>query len=121
MNLGKLSCTPQKTKGMEKLGNMVGEHVKYDMFANNVAQFGHHVGQQIQVKKCSRHVRTCSKHFREHLLLEGMLHNLATMFANNSAHFSKSSGINMRKSLASIAPSMSLVAKWILNHHQRKC
>ena len=24
-----------------KLGNIVGEHVKFDMFANNVGQFGH--------------------------------------------------------------------------------
>ena len=56
------------------------------MFANNVPQFGHHVGQQIQVKKCSWHVCTCSKHFREHLLFDGMLSNLATMFANNSTH-----------------------------------
>ena len=24
-----------------KLGNIVGEHVKFDMFANNVSQFGH--------------------------------------------------------------------------------
>ena len=24
-----------------KLGNIVGEHVKFDMFTNNVGQFGH--------------------------------------------------------------------------------
>ena len=24
-----------------KLGNIVGEHVKFDMFADNVGQFGH--------------------------------------------------------------------------------
>ena len=24
-----------------KLGSIVGEHVKFDMFANNVGQFGH--------------------------------------------------------------------------------
>ena len=24
-----------------KLGNIVGEHVNFDMFANNVGQFGH--------------------------------------------------------------------------------
>ena len=49
---------------------------------SNVAQFGHHVGQQIQVKKYSWHVCTCSKHFREHLLFDRMLPNLATMLAN---------------------------------------
>ena len=59
-------------------------NVKFDMFANNVAQFGHHVGEQIQVKKCSWHVCTCSKHFHEHFLFDRMLSNLATMFANNS-------------------------------------
>ena len=32
---------------MAKLANIVREHVTFDMFANNVAQFGHHVGQQI--------------------------------------------------------------------------
>ena len=89
------------------------------MFANNVAQFGHSVGQQIQVKKCSQHVCTCSKHFREHSLFDGMLSNLATMFANNSTHSDKSYGINMRKSLASIVPSVSLVAKWILNQKRK--
>ena len=88
-----------------------GEHVKFDMFANNVAQFGHHVGQQIQVKKCLWHVCTFSKHFREHLLFDAMLSNLATMFANNSTHSDKGYGINMRKLLASIVPSMSLVVK----------
>ena len=35
---------------MARLANIVREHVEFDMFANNVAQFGHHVGQQIQVK-----------------------------------------------------------------------
>ena len=94
---------------------IAGKHVIFDMFANNVAQFGHHVGQQILVKKCSRHVFTCSKHFREHLLFNGMLSNLATMFANNSAPSDKGYGINMQKSLASIVPSMSLVAQWILD------
>ena len=24
-----------------KLGNIVGEHIKFDIFANNVGQFGH--------------------------------------------------------------------------------
>ena len=80
------------------LANIVREHVKFDMFANNVAQFGHHVGQQIQVKKCSWHVCTCSEHFREHLLLDRMLSNLATMFANNSTQSGKSCARIMRKS-----------------------
>ena len=75
-----------KCKAMAKLAHIVREHAKFDMFANNVAQFGHHVGQQIQVKQCSRHVCTCSKHFHEHLMFDGMLSNLATMFANNSTH-----------------------------------
>ena len=74
-------------------------------------QTGHHVGEQIEVKKYSLHVCTSSKHFREHLLFDGMLYNLATMFANNSTHSDKRYGINMGKSLASIVPSMSLVAK----------
>ena len=96
---------------MAKLANVVGEHVKFDMFANNVAQVGHHVGQQIQVKKCSWHVCTCSKRFCEHLLLDGMLSNLATMFANNSTHLGKSCRINMRKSLETLVTCTSLVAK----------
>ena len=100
---------------MAKLTNIVGEHVKFDMFANNVAQFGRHVGQQIQVKKCSLHVCTCSKHFHEHLLLDRMLSNLATMFANNSTHLGKSCGRIMRKSFKSIVNSTSLVAKLIIN------
>ena len=104
---------------MAKLDNIVGELVKFDMFANNVAQFCHHDGQQIQVKKCSWHVCTWSKHFREHLLFDRMLSNLATMFANNSTHSDKSYGINMRKSSASIVPSMSLVAKRILNQRRK--
>ena len=102
-------------KGMAKLANIVREHVKFDMFANSVAQFGHHVGQQIQVNKCSWHVCTCSKHIREHLLLDRMLSNLATMFANNSTHSVKSCGRSMRKSFKSIVASTSLVAKWILD------
>ena len=93
---------PRTSKGMAKL-------------ANNVAQFDHYVGQQIQVKKCSWHVCTCSKHFHEHLLLDRMLSNLATMFANNSTDLGKSCGRNMRKSFKSIVTSTSLVAKWILN------
>ena len=58
------------------------------------------------------------KTFREHLLFDGMLFNLATMFANNSTHSYKSYGINMRKSLASIVSSMSVVAKRILNERK---
>ena len=100
---------------MAKLANIVRDHVKLDMFANNVAQFGHHVGQQIQVKKCSWHVCTCSKHFREHSLLDQMLSNLATMFANNSTQSDKSCARIMRKSFKSIVTSTSLVAKWILD------
>ena len=69
---------------MAKRADIVREHFKFDMFANNVAQFGHHVGQQIQVKKCSWHVCTCSKHFHEHFLFDRMLSTGATMFANNS-------------------------------------
>ena len=101
--------------GMAKLANIVHEHVKFEMFANNVAQFGHHVGQQIQVKKCSRHACTCSKRFHEHLLFDGMLSNLATMVANNSTQSGKSCARIMRKSLTSIVTSTSLVAKWILD------
>ena len=89
-------------QGMASLANIVREHVKFDMFSNNVAQFGHHVGQQIQVKKCSWHVCTCSKHFREHLLFDRMLSNLATMFANNSTQSGKSCGRNHLKSFKSI-------------------
>ena len=37
------------------MGNIVGEHVKFDMLTNDVALFGNHVGQQIQAKQCSRH------------------------------------------------------------------
>ena len=85
----------------------------------NVVQFGHYVGQQIQVTKCSRYACICSKHFREQLLFNGMLSNLATMFANNSTHSDKSYGINMRKSLTSIVPSMSLVAEWIVNQRRK--
>ena len=106
---------PNLLKSMAKLANIVREHVKYDMIANNVAQFGHHVGQQIQAKKCSWHVCTCSKHFREHLLFDGMLPNLATMFANNSTQSSKDCARIMRKSFKSIVTSTSLVAKWILD------
>ena len=84
-------------KGMAKLANIVHEHVKCDMFATNVAQFGHYVRQQIQVKKCSWHVCTCSKHFREHLLFDRMLSNLATMFANNSIQSGKSCARIMQK------------------------
>ena len=88
--------------------------------ANNVAQFGHHVGQQLQVKKCLRHLCTCSEHFRKYLLFDGMLSNLATMFANNSTHSDKSYRIkNMQKSLGLIVPSRSLVAKWILNQMRK--
>ena len=102
------------SKGMAKLAKIVREHVKSDMSANNVVQFGHHVGQQIQVKKCSWHVCTCSKHFRKHLLFDPMLSNLATMFANKSTKSGKSCGRIMQKSLKSIVTSTSLVAKWIL-------
>ena len=77
---------------MAKLGNIVGQHVKFDMVANNVAKFGHHVGQQIQVKKCWPNVCTCSKRFRKNLLLDGMLSNLTTMLANNMTQSGKSSG-----------------------------
>ena len=42
---------------MAKLASIIGEHVKCDMFANNVAQFGHHVGQRIRVEKCSSHAQ----------------------------------------------------------------
>ena len=35
---------------MSKLANIVREHVNFDMFANNVAQFGHYVRQQIRSK-----------------------------------------------------------------------
>ena len=100
---------------MAKLANIVGEHVKFDMFSNNVAQFGHHVGQQIQVKKCSWHVCACSKHFRKHLLFDRMLSNLAAMFANNSPQSGKSCARIMQKSFKSIDTSTSLVAKWILD------
>ena len=96
---------------MAKLANIVREHVKFDMFANNVAQFGHHVGQQIQVEKCSRHVCRCSKHFREHLLFDRMLSNLATMFANNSTQSGKSCARIMQKSFKSIATSTSFSCK----------
>ena len=100
---------------MAKRPNIVRKHVKFDMLTNNVAQFGHHVGQQIQVKKCSWHVCTCSKHFHEDLLLDRMLFNLATMFANNSTQSGKSCGRIMQKSFKSIVTSTSLVAKWILD------
>ena len=100
---------------MAKLANIVRENVKFDMFANNVAQFGHHVDQQIQVKKCPWHARTCSKHFLEHLLFDRMLSNLATMFANNSTQSGKDCARIMRKTFKSIVTSTSLVAKWILN------
>ena len=103
------------TRGMAKLANIVRKHVKFDMFVNDVTQFGYHVAQKIQVKKCSWHVRTCSKHSQEHLLFDGMLSNLATMFANNSTQSGKSCGRNMRKSFKSIVTSTSLVGKWILD------
>ena len=32
-------------KGMARLGNVVGENVKFDILADNVAQFDHNVGQ----------------------------------------------------------------------------
>ena len=51
-------------------------------------------------------VCTCSKHFPEHLLFDGMLSNLATMFASNSTYPGKICGRNMRKSLESIDASM---------------
>ena len=101
--------------GIAKLANIVHEYVKFDMFANNVAQFGHHVGQQIQVKKCSWHVCTCSKHFHEHFLFDRMLSNFATVFANNSTHSGKSCARIMQKSFKSNVTSTSLVAKWILD------
>ena len=81
----------------------------FDMFANNVAQFGHYVGQQIQVKKCSWYVCTCSKHFREHLFFDRMLSYLATMFAKNSTQSSKSCARIMQKSFMSIVMLESLV------------
>ena len=62
-------------KRMVKLANDIGEHIKLDMFVKYAAQFGHHVDQLIHAKKCSRRAFTCSKHFREHLLLNGMLSN----------------------------------------------
>ena len=97
---------------MAKLANLVGEHVHFDIFANNVVQFGHHVGQQYSGQKMfAACLFMLKKHFREHLLFDGMLSNLATMFANNSTRSDKSYGVNMRKSLASIVPSMNLVAK----------
>ena len=114
---------------MAKAGNIVGERVKFEIFANKVAQlgmftnnaiqFGYIVGQQIQVKQCLQHACTCSKNFGEHLLLDGKLFNLSTMFANNSTHSGKSCGRNMRKSLESIVTSMTLVAKWRLNQGER--
>ena len=100
---------------MAKLANTVREHVKFDMFANNVYQFGHQVGQQIQVKKYSWHVCICSKHFCEHLLFDGILSNLATMFAKNSTQSGKDCSRIMRKSFKSIVTSTSFVAKWILH------
>ena len=33
-----------------KLGNIVGEHVKFDMFANNVGQFGHTFGHVYRIE-----------------------------------------------------------------------
>ena len=81
------------------------------MFVNNVAQFGHHGGHQIQIGKCLWPVCTCSKHFSEHLLLNRMLSNLAIMSANNSTHSGKSFERNMRKSLESVVTSMSLVTE----------
>ena len=37
-----------------KFGNIVGEHVKFDMFANNVGQFGHTFKTaQIVLELCS--------------------------------------------------------------------
>ena len=49
------------------LANIVREHVKFDMFANNVAQFGHHVGQQNSGQKmfvaCLHMLKTFSRTF----------------------------------------------------------
>ena len=72
-------------------------------------------GQEIQVKNCSRHVCTSSKDFRVHLLLNGMLPNLATMLASNSTHLGNNGGRNMCKSLVPIVTSSSLAAKRSLN------
>ena len=59
------------------------------------------------------------EHVKFYLLFDGMLSNLANIFTNNSIHSDKSYGINMRRSLASIVPSMSLVAKRILNQRRK--
>ena len=34
-----------------KLGNIAGEHVKFDMFTNNVVQFGHALKAHISAKQ----------------------------------------------------------------------
>ena len=52
---------------MAKLANIVREQVKSDMFANNVAQFGHHVGQKNSGQKmfvaCLYMLKTFSRTF----------------------------------------------------------
>ena len=88
-------------------------------FASNIAQCGHHLGQQIQVKTCSQQVCTCSTHFREHLFLDEMLSNLVTMLANNSTQSGNSGGRNMRKSVGPINTSTSSAAKWRLNQRRK--
>ena len=55
------------------------------------------------------------KHFRKHLLLDGMLSNLANVLANNSSHSCKSNWRSMRNSLQPIVTSTSLTSKWRLN------
>ena len=71
------------------LAIIVHEHITFDMFANNVTQFGQHVGQHIQVEKWSCHVCTCSKHSHKHLLFHRLWSNVAIMFANNSTQSGK--------------------------------
>ena len=89
---------------MTKLGNIVGKHIKYDMFANNVAQFGYHVSQQIQVKK----------------MLAVCLYMLKKFSRTFVARCSGKGGErNMRKSLEPIATSTSLAAKCRLNQRRK--
>ena len=45
-----------------KLGNIVGEHVKFDMFANNVGQFGHTFTPLVSV------ISNCCIAFNQHLV-----------------------------------------------------
>ena len=73
-----------------------------------VTKLGNVVGEHVKIK-----------HFREHLLLDGMLSNLATMFANNSTQSANNGTRNMRKSLVRIATSTSLASKWSLNQRRK--